>query len=95
MGHTRITWDDGALKDIVRGEQSDRVLQEIGDRIVSRAQGLVRVDTGALRDSITAEVSDGVLTVGTDSPYALANELGTQRMTAQPFLRPALDAGSG
>jgi HK97 gp10 family phage protein len=49
------------------------------------------------RSSIFADV-DAVggtgrhrLVLGADAPYALFVELGTSRMRAQPFLRPAID----
>lgn len=53
------------------------------------------VDTGTLRRSIhteTAETRDGaVARVGTNVEYAPAQEFGTSRMRAQPYLRPAYD----
>ena len=63
---------------------------------VDIAKRLVRVDTGELRESIEAtpvsETYDGVsASFGTDKPHALPNELGTYKMSAQPFLRPAAD----
>ena len=54
------------------------------------------VDTGRLRSSITDELAmddEGLVgRVGTDVEYAPYVELGTSRMAAQPFLRPALAA---
>jgi HK97 gp10 family phage protein len=60
------------------------------------ARSLARVDTGEMRDSIdfTVEGSGAVvsltLSVGTDHGYF--NEVGTSRMSAQPMIRPAIDA---
>jgi len=55
--------------------------------------------TGTLRRSIhteTAETSDGaVARVGTNVEYAPAQEFGTSRMRAQPYLRPAFDERKG
>lgn len=53
------------------------------------------VDTGTLRRSIhteTAEIDSGVAArIGTNVEYAAAQEFGTSRMRAQPYLRPAYD----
>jgi HK97 gp10 family phage protein len=50
--------------------------------------------TNRLRSSIAYEVTEGPrgieARVGTNVQYALALELGTSRMAARPFLRPAL-----
>lgn len=57
------------------------------------------VDTGRLRASITHDMgSDSaglVARVGTDVTYGRHLELGTSRMAARPFLRPALHAAGG
>lgn len=52
------------------------------------------VDTGRLRASIAHEIQEGGLSalVGTNVEYAPHQEFGTQRMAAQPFLFPALEA---
>lgn len=49
------------------------------------------VDTGHLRQSITKEVKDKEARIGTNVHYAPYVELGTVKMKAQPYLRPALD----
>lgn len=65
-------------------------------RVESAAKRLCPVDTGRLRASITHDLSEDVrglfAQVGTDVEYAKYVELGTSRMSAQPFLRPALRA---
>lgn len=52
------------------------------------------VDTGRLRNSVATEVSEGddsvAAYVGTNVEYAPHVELGTKRMKAQPFLKPAV-----
>ncbi len=57
------------------------------------AKILSPVDTGALRRSITHEfLSKREAIVGSNLEYAPHVELGTVKMAAQPFLRPALHA---
>jgi HK97 gp10 family phage protein len=52
------------------------------------------IRTDRLRSTIAYEVTEGPrgieARVGTNVEYALALELGTSRMAARPFLRPAL-----
>lgn len=52
------------------------------------------VDTGRLRNSVASEVCEGddsvAAYVGTNVEYAPHVELGTKRMKAQPFLKPAV-----
>ncbi|MFZ5688673.1 MAG: HK97-gp10 family putative phage morphogenesis protein [Bacillota bacterium] len=55
------------------------------------------VDTGRLRASITHRLSGAgtervVVEIGTATEYAPFVEFGTTKMTAQPFLNPALKA---
>jgi HK97 gp10 family phage protein len=63
------------------------------------AKRLAPVDTGRLRSSITWEiVVEGTWIVGrcgTNVHYAVYLEMGTRRMRARPFLRPALAAAGG
>lgn len=74
-------------------------LQALGDKfvaesvlpqIVSAAKRIVPVDSGDLRDSIHPEVSADGMYVVADEEYASHVELGTSKMAAQPYLRPAL-----
>lgn len=51
------------------------------------------VDTGALKNSIAVEMDTPVRAiVSVGAEYGLYLELGTRRMAARPFLRPAVDA---
>lgn len=54
------------------------------------AKQLCPVDTGRLRSSITNEIEGEVGRVGTNVEYAKFVELGTNKMSPQPYLRPAL-----
>jgi HK97 gp10 family phage protein len=64
--------------------------------VESAAKARCPVDTGRLRASITWALggdSEGVYAdIGTNVLYAPYVELGTSRMRARPFLRPALSA---
>ena len=51
--------------------------------------GIPHYQGGTLRDSITYEVSGDSVYIGTNVEYAPYVELGTWKMQAQPFLRPA------
>ena len=55
------------------------------------AKVLSPVDTGNLRSSITHEVLTDEARVGTNVEYSPYLEYGTRKMSAQPYLRPALD----
>lgn len=72
------------------------IAQRVAVQVESAAKQLCPVDTGRLRSSITHTVtregSSYRVTVGTNVEYAPFIELGTRYMSAQPFLRPALDA---
>lgn len=69
----------------------DALLQYIGALQLDDAKRLVPVRTGRLKASLDAEVDTHVLRVGSrDVDYSVHVELGTSRMTAQPYLRPAL-----
>jgi len=46
--------------------------------------------TGRLRSSITHEIEGTIGYVGTNVEYAKAVELGTEKQSPQPYLRPAL-----
>lgn len=69
-----------------------RALEIIGGRAESHAKAACPVDTGRLRNSIThQQESENVEVIGTNVEYAPYVELGTRRMKAQPFLRPAAE----
>jgi len=59
----------------------------------------VRVDTGRLRASITHEVektkNEIIGRVGSNVEYAIPQEYGTSKMSAHPYLRPALEKNKG
>lgn len=71
----------------------------MGEKAVELAQNLAAVDTGNMRSSITHDVDDLTMTYGTTNEkaplkpvgYSVYVELGTRRMRAQPFIRPAVE----
>lgn len=76
-----------------------KYLASLAVRVESGAKQRAPVDTGRLRSSITwrmEEDSKGLAAiVGTNVEYATYVELGTSRMSAQPYLVPALRAVVG
>lgn len=68
-----------------------RALERIGLQAEGYAKDLCPVDTGNLRNSIT-HTSDGKAAyIGTNVEYGKYVELGTVKMAAQPYLRPAAE----
>jgi HK97 gp10 family phage protein len=69
-------------------------LLPVGEKVAQRAAQNAPKRSGAGARSIHAEVVGDEVRVSwdRDSFYMLFHELGTSRMSARPFLRPALDA---
>jgi HK97 gp10 family phage protein len=62
------------------------------NQVQARAANLAPVDTGALQNSIRASMqSDLLWWVGDGVEYGIYQELGTSRMAAHPFMRPAVE----
>lgn len=72
-------------------EQIEQALTAIGLTAESYAKADCPVDTGRLRNSITHAVESGekAVYIGTNVEYAAFVELGTSRMKARPYLKPA------
>jgi HK97 gp10 family phage protein len=86
-----------ALESMLRSASGPvgRHVFKMGVNIQSSAKRLCPVDTGRLRSSIQTttprDTGSGVsVRVGSNVNYARYVELGTRRMRARPFLRPAL-----
>lgn len=61
--------------------------------IQAKAQGMVPVKTGTLRRSITSQFpTDLSGVVGPSVAYGIFVEMGTRRMGARPYMRPAAEA---
>lgn len=67
-----------------------RALTTIGMLAEGYAKKACPVDTGRLRNSISWAVLDDSVYIGTNVEYAPYVELGTSRMEARPYLRPAV-----
>lgn len=72
-------------------EQIEQALIAIGLTAESYAKADCPVDTGRLRNSITYAVETGeqAVYIGSNVEYAASVELGTSRMKARPYLKPA------
>jgi len=89
-----------AIRDNTRGvlnEADRRISQKLVTAalmVEATAKQTVPVLTGALKRSIThePEVPKREVLVGSNLTYAPFVELGTSRMSARPYLRPALEA---
>jgi len=71
---------------------SEQKLTKAALMVERTAKQLVPVKTGTLRRSITHKVEKNKAIVGSNIEYAPHIEMGTVKMSAQPFLRPALMA---
>lgn len=67
-----------------------KALEQIGLMGEGYTKLLCPVDTGNLRNSITHQVDTDIVYIGTNVEYGKYVELGTSRMTARPFLVPAI-----
>lgn len=67
----------------------EKGLEECGIQAESYAKALAPVDTGRLRNSISHAVDGDTAYIGTNVEYASYQELGTSKMSAHPFLKPA------
>lgn len=70
-------------------ELLNAIKQHFGDAILADARTIVPVDTGELRESGYSKVEGDHVEVGYKADHAGYVELGTERMRAQPYLRPA------
>jgi HK97 gp10 family phage protein len=71
--------------------KAEAVVAAAGSRVVSFARAIVPVDTGLLKSSIDVDVNGLSFEAGASTEYAEYVELGTSRMSAEPFMGPAFD----
>lgn len=98
----QVDFKSNKAEALARAKKTTRdALNIVGDQVVGWAQDLTPVDTGNLKSSLTHEAeSNNVEIVGAsnskapikDVNYAIYVELGTVKMHAQPYLRPAIES---
>lgn len=66
-------------------------LEECGITAETYAKLKSPVDTGRLKNSISHTVDGDTAYIGTNVEYAAYQELGTSKMPAHPYLRPAVE----
>jgi HK97 gp10 family phage protein len=84
---------DGFLKSKYgAGRKVQKLLESKADELVKEMQAVVPVRSGRLKNSIRKNSQAGRIVVGpVDVEYAAYVEYGTNRMKAQPYVRPSLD----
>lgn len=70
-------------------EQVERAMEAVGLQAERHAKEECPVDTGRLRNSISHATQGNSAYIGTNVEYAPYVEMGTSRMGAQPYLKPA------
>jgi HK97 gp10 family phage protein len=72
----------------------NRLLHSIGKAVEGQATDLAPVKTGNLANSIAYRVNpaEASVSIGTPVEYGIYQELGTRKMSAQPYLEPAFKA---
>lgn len=73
-------------------EKVQAALEDVMQATAEAARGYCPVRTGYLRSTIYSKVDGFNAEVGATADYAAYVELGTSRMSAEPFLRPAFEA---
>jgi HK97 gp10 family phage protein len=94
-GFEELTERLETINDELKSELNEAI-EEVSESIRDDAKQAAPVDTGTLMRSIKSVlesmgtyIAKGI--VGTNVEYAPYQEFGTQKMQAQPYLRPALD----
>ena len=90
MFETVVDSNTGEVKEALT-ELAQRAYATIGFVAEGYAKRLCPVDTGRLRNSITHTYDEEGVYIGTNVEYAPYVELGTSRMKARPFLKPAAE----
>jgi HK97 gp10 family phage protein len=93
-----VKLDKAAMLALARSHEVTEAVYKFGEAVADAAREAAPKNTGAGAASIRAELIqtyEGVYVarVGWDRDhfYMMFHELGTSRMSARPFLRPALD----
>lgn len=97
-GVLRLTWNGARIAArIEAGVQ--QAMDQTANEAQADARSRARVDTGRMRAGIEAAVRTTgggrrQIVLSGSAPYTIFHELGTSRITAQPMLRPAMDAAA-
>ena len=65
-------------------------LEAVGQKAEGYAKGYAPHDTGRLEGSISHATDDDTAYIGTNVDYAIYQEFGTRKMSAHPYLTPAV-----
>lgn len=93
----RVVLNRAAIDALAKDRGVLNGLERVGEQVAERARSAAPKRTGAGAASIgvtmTADAKGPVARVGWDAAhfYMRFQELGTSKMSARPFLRPALD----
>ena len=69
----------------------DRAMEAVGMAAEGYAKEEAPVDTGELRNSIShATMDNKAVAIGTNTEYAIYQEMGTYKMPAHPYIKPAI-----
>ena len=95
---TKIKWHgDKLIKEV--GLKCFQTMEKACLLVERDAKRMCPVDTGRLRASLSHEIErskDGTVgRVGTNVEYGVYVEYGTRKMSAKPYLRPALENNKG
>jgi len=86
--------DTRVLDAIAKGldKNNDQVLGSVAFQVEAEAKVRAPVDTGALKNSIhTEKKKPGLYWVADGVEYGIYQELGTHKMSARPFMKPAVE----
>lgn len=82
--------DFSALVEEATFSQIERALEKVGLTAERYAKLACPVDTGRLRNSISHTHDKNTAYIGTNVEYAPYVEMGTKKMAARPYLKPAI-----
>lgn len=92
MAEMSYTIQDNSRQFLNASESAKKnALTKIALALDSAAAAATPVDTGMLRNSRGYKVGSEEVTYGYTADYATFVELGTRKMKAQPFLKPAIE----
>lgn len=108
LASVSVKIDDAAFKAALPGAQAKWLeevylaVDKVGDHVVELAKGFVAKRTGKLASTIVRgplTISGNrvfvQITAGDGTRYAIYQELGTYKMRAHPFMRPAFALAAG